>query len=311
VALQAKTLFFYLLVIEGYLLLARRRRLWGILWAGGIALIIWLTTGLLQDWQRAVAIITRDVPVLLLLITLLELRLRAEEHQEEVAEILAELIEVHQELKARTAQVEALAIAEERTRLAREIHDTLGHTLTALDVQLALAHHLPTDAEAQRAEAITRAQGLVRSGLQELRQAVQALRPNVLETRRLPDAVRQLTKTFEETHGLPVEFTVEGAPATLPPAHALSLYRAAQEALTNVGKHSKSVGVSLRLRFAPDEVILEVTNNGAMVGPVQPGNGLMGMRERIERLDGRFYATPRPEGGFCVRVSLPSAPSDD
>ncbi len=153
--------------------------------------------------------------------------------------LLAELQTANTQLQQYAARIEELAVADERNRIAREIHDTLGHALTALDVQLELLVRLPPQQADQRQHAAESARGLVKQGLADVRRAVQALRPVALEAFSLPEAITALVQEVKRTTGVEVAWQVQGAGVALPPRLALPLYRAAQESLTNVRRHAR------------------------------------------------------------------------
>lgn len=205
----------------------------------------------------------------------------------------------------REAQLEA-AKTEERARLAREIHDVLAHTLSALSVQLEGARLLleqrPGDPEGLRT--VGRAQHLAHEGLEEARRAIGTLRGEGLPG---PDALGKLAADFERNTSVRCRLEVAGEPVPLPADARLALYRTAQEALTNVRKHARARDVRLRLAYGGGGAELTVENDGeAKVAPVKSGYGLVGMRERAELLGGRLDAGPEAGGRFQVRLWLPA-----
>ncbi len=196
------------------------------------------------------------------------------------------------------------AAAEERARLAREVHDVLAHTLTALAVQLEAAamvmEERPGDPRAR--EAVVRAQRLATAGLEEIGQAVAALRGDHPPG---PESVPRLVEEFERRTGVPARFRREGEPCPLPPEAALAVYRAAQEALTNVGKHAEAEEVTVGLRYVGDGVELTVADRGRpRPALASSGYGLIGIRERAALLGGRLEARPTADG-FLVRLWVP------
>ncbi|RMF31606.1 MAG: sensor histidine kinase, partial [Chloroflexi bacterium] len=238
---------------------------------------------------------------------------RAEAAHRRSRALLAELQEAHRQLQAYAAQAEALAVAEERNRLAREMHDTLGHRLTVAAVQLEGAQRLiPTDPEraSQMVETVRRQ---VREALTDLRQTVAALRAPLEADLVLDRALARLTAGFEEATGITVHLTLPNAMPTLPTAHRLALYRAAQEALTNVQRHAQADTVWLRLARRDGEIELLIGDDGvgfpanAEVG----GFGLRGLRERAARLGGALRLESRPGGGAQLRFRLPLALSEE
>jgi len=212
--------------------------------------------------------------------------------------------------RSREAQVQA-ARGAERIRLAREIHDVLGHTLSALAVQLEGARLLleREGAAAPAVEAVTRSHRLAREGLDEARRAVGTLRGDDLPG---PDLLPGLVDGFTNDSGTEARLAVEGEPADLGPDARLALYRTAQEALTNVRRHARATRVDLRLRWRPDGAELTVENDGVApdAGPPRAGYGLAGMRERAELLGGKLELGA-DDGRFRVRLWVPAvAPTE-
>jgi len=212
------------------------------------------------------------------------------------------------ELEARRARDLAAAKTEERTRLARDIHDVLAHSLTALIVQLDGARMLLTQegASDEAVGSVVRARHLAQEGLDETRRAVGTLRGD-----RVPGAgmLPGLVEEFQLDSGLDCEYSVDGDPLELASPAQLALYRTAQEALTNVRKHAPTNRVQVHLHYATDGAELTVDDFGA-AAPSKPngtadGYGLEGMRERAELLGGSLEAGPR-DSGFRVRLWLPA-----
>jgi signal transduction histidine kinase len=203
----------------------------------------------------------------------------------------------------RREQLERAATAE-RERLAREIHDVLAHTLSALTVQLEaarlLARQRPGDPRV--GDAVDRAHRLAREGLEEARRAVGALRGESLPG---PELLGRLAAGFERDTGIRCTLRVEGATLPLKPDGRLAIYRTAQEALTNVRKHAEATEVSVQLTFTDRGAELTVANLGrARPSHAASGFGLIGLRERAELLGGRLEAGPTA-GGFRVKLWVP------
>jgi signal transduction histidine kinase len=225
---------------------------------------------------------------------------RIRQERERAEALLAEL------QQTRAAEIERAALAE-RTRIAREIHDVLAHTLSALAVQLEgtrmLIEQRPGDPAALAA--VERAHRLASEGLAEARRAIGALRGDSLPG---ADGLRQLADDFSAATGTPTTFDVDGEPIPLTPESQLALYRTAQEALTNVRKHARSAtSVRVQLCYTADgaELVVEDTAPGGAPPERSPtGYGLLGMRERAELVGGRLDAAPSP-AGFRVRLWLP------
>lgn len=219
--------------------------------------------------------------------------------------LLAELAAAHHQLQAYAVQIESLAVAEERNRLAREIHDSLGHYLTAITVQLEAAGKLVATQPERAAQTIATAQGLARESLSEVRRSVSALRASPLDTASLGQAIGKVAENLR-AGGVATTLTIEGEAYPLPIQTKTALYRAAQEGLTNARKHANASAVQVTLTYTPEQVTLTISDNGTgQRGEEVKGFGLLGLRERIALLGGLLEAGDCPEGGFRLRVAVP------
>jgi signal transduction histidine kinase len=224
--------------------------------------------------------------------------------REEAEALSARLEEANGKLRDAAAQAEELAVARERNRLAREIHDGLGHYLTTIAVQLEVAQALLGETMSPAADPVRKAGQLSQEALADVRRSVGALR---IDTPRTPlvDQLEQLALTDPQ---LMVEVAVLGTVRDLDPAVEHAFYRVAQEGLTNVRKHAGSPEVRVVLDFqSSSQVRLEVLDRGAGPGAAGAGAGfgLNGVRERIELLGGHMEAAARPENGFALSVEVP------
>jgi signal transduction histidine kinase len=241
-------------------------------------------------------------------------RERAEAARHESQTLLAELQEAHRQLQAYADRVEELAVAEERNRLAREMHDTLGHRLTVAAVQLEGAQRLIPHDPQRAAHMVGTVRDQVREALSELRRTVAALRTPLAADLPLPTALARLATGFEEATGLTVHLTLPQKMPALPDTHRLALYRAAQEALTNVQRHAQARDVWLQLARQGETVTLTVGDNGVgtAVDAERAGFGLRGMQERAVQLGGELALESRPDGGaqLFLRLPLPTEGTD-
>jgi signal transduction histidine kinase len=213
----------------------------------------------------------------------------------------------HAQLQDYALRAEEMAVVEERNRLAREMHDTIGHRLTVASVQLEAAQRLcPTDAE-RAASLVGTVREQVREALGELRATVATLRSPVEADLHLRSALRRLIEHFEAATGLTVHRVLPDELPPLPDAHRLALYRAAQEALTNIQKHAVASHVWLVLSTSDDTVTLLVSDDGqgVTVSHSNGGFGLRGLRERAAQLGGELHLEPRPGGGTQLSFRLP------
>lgn len=202
-------------------------------------------------------------------------------------------------------RIEALAVAKERARIAREFHDTLGHTLTTLDVQMELMARLSANRVEEIQEAARQSRVLVKQGLADVRRSIRALHPTALEGFSIIEAIQSLVDEFKRATQVGIQWRIEGKVAPIAPDLALPLHRSAQEALTNIRRHSGATEVKMTLIFATETICLVVEDNGRAQTPQKFGFGLSGIRDRVHELHGHFAASPRSEGGFRVVVELP------
>jgi signal transduction histidine kinase len=219
--------------------------------------------------------------------------------------LAAELGEANVKLREHALQAEELAATRERNRLAREIHDGLGQYLTVIHVQLEAAYSTLGSDPATAASAIDKARSMNQVALQEVRRSVSTLRTSPLQDRPLDEALRQLVAE-NGAAGLHVEWQVLGSRRALSPQAALTVYRAAQEGLTNCRKHS---GVSAARMMAdyrePERVRLTVSDDGAGSTDAREGFGLLGLKERAHLVGGTVAVRTTPGQGFALEVEVP------
>lgn len=217
-----------------------------------------------------------------------------------------ELAAANQRLRERAAQIEDLAITKERNRLAREIHDSVGHYLTVVNVQIGAAQAVLQQDRARALDHLTKAQTLTQEGLAEIRRSVAALRSAPVESRPLPEALKHLVEQWNAA-GRDAKFEVTGTIRVLSPQAELTLYRTAQEALTNVDKHAKATRVDLLLDYTREHsVLLKVEDYGVGTDKVRTGFGLSGIRERVQLLRGEVQIQTALGRGFGLEVKLPT-----
>ena len=210
----------------------------------------------------------------------------------------------NQQLTEYAAQVEQLATIRERNRLAREVHDSLGHYLTVINVQLEVVTKLLESNPNKALEAAKRAKELASEGLSEVRRSVAALRPSPIEDRPLPDAIQSLAATAREA-GLVVTFEQSGPLRALTPEVETVIYRATQEALTNIRKHAHASSAQVRLAYDVNSICVSIRDNGVGRRHDEDNVGLTALRERAAALSGSVSAENHPDGGFELEVILP------
>ena len=214
------------------------------------------------------------------------------------------LAEANQLLRDHASQVEELATTKERNRLAREIHDSVGHYLTVVNVQIGAARTVLDQNRSRALDHLSKAQSLTQEGLAEVRHSVAALRASPTESRPLPEALTALVDQWRAA-GLNADFRTSGNVRTLTPQTNLTLYRAGQEALTNVAKHANATTVNVRLNYSDDRIRLTVKDNGVGPSESEGGFGLLGIRERVQLLNGSVRVTTDAGKGFILEVEVP------
>jgi signal transduction histidine kinase len=204
------------------------------------------------------------------------------------------------------------AIADERTRIARELHDVLGHSVSVMTIQASAVRRVLAPEQTKERDALMAVEQTGREALAEMRRLVGILRLEEEPPGLAPQpGLGQVPKLVEQARelGLAVELRVEGEPAPLPPGIDLTAYRLVQEGLTNARKHSDASRTEVRLRYEPDGLEVEVCDDGKGASAVDGGgHGLIGMRERVSIYGGEFEAGPRAEGGYRLRARLPVQP---
>jgi signal transduction histidine kinase len=221
------------------------------------------------------------------------------------------------ELERARAEQARQAVAEERLRLARELHDVVAHSISVIAVQSGVGAHVAKTQPEEAAKALAAIEATSRAALTELRRLLGVLRQedepqgDLAPVPGLADLDGLLAEVAKA--GLAVRLQVEGRPAQLPAGVDLSAYRIVQEALTNVVKHAGPARAQVAIRYRDHEVMVEVTDDGRGAaaptgdGRARVGHGLIGMRERVAVFGGDLEVGPRPGGGFRVAARLPLA----
>ena len=205
-----------------------------------------------------------------------------------------------------------MAVTEERNRLAREIHDTLAQSFAGIVLHAeALGISLGVN-NSQSQRALLTIQKLARSGLDEARRSVQALRPKAMEDCTLSEALMQAAERFSTEAQLACDFKQLGRPLPLPAEVQNEVFRIAQEAMTNVQKHAWAKSVWITLEFKVHQVILTIQDDGIGFATVNAPNsrcgyGMTSMRERARRIGGRLKIESPATGGTAIRVEMPLA----
>lgn len=230
--------------------------------------------------------------------------------------VVRQRAEQAEEAEERAAQAERerdaaarIAVAEERARIARELHDVVAHAVSVMVLQTGAVRHKLPGALADEADALRGVEKTGRTALAEMRRLLGAMRREDEDAELGPqpglDALDGLLDEVGRS-GLPVRLHVDGERFALPPAIDLSAYRIVQEGLTNALKHARATQADVTLRYAPDELRIDVKDDGpGSAPPDDAGHGLVGIRERVKIFGGEMTAGRAAEGGFVLSACLP------
>ena len=271
----------------------------------GLAIVLGSAAIIVYNQPTHVASSFVFIPALFGISWLAGFALHSREEQAEAAEARAAQAELEREVAAR------IAVAEERARIARELHDIVAHAVSVMVLQVgAVRHKLPAEL-AEDADALRGVERTGRTALAEMRRLLAAMRREGDDVELGPqpglDALDALLADVGRA-GLPVELHLDGDAFSLPRAVDLSAYRIVQEGLTNALKHARATRVAVTLRYAPDELRIEVLDDGPGVAVTTSnghGHGLVGIRERVKIYGGEMSAGVGPAGGFLLSARLP------
>lgn len=226
--------------------------------------------------------------------------------REKLARVNKELEEAYKNLIDASTASEQLSVEKERIRMAREIHDTLAHTLTTLIVQLEVCKKLSSVDAGRLAEELEKAQELTRSGLNDVKRTIKSLRPQALEGKSFFESVLDLinnTMNNTEVHiilnnNLPQEIK-------LPTSLDITIFRVIQESITNSIRHGHSREIQINMDLIAGMIVIDIRDDGAGCARIKRGFGLSGIQERIEASGGSADFSSTPGNGFETRVSIP------
>lgn len=217
-----------------------------------------------------------------------------------------ELSQAHEQLRRYAAANEQLAVSRERNRMARDLHDTLAHSLAALTIHLEALRTVQAHDPALAQKAADEALEMARNGLRESRQAIQALRSDPVITLGLSGALRDALRALEARSGIEAQFSIAGQERDLSEAENEAFYRIAEEALANIERHADATAVTLRLGFGDDRVDLLIKDNGTGFDPRTVDRtryGITGMKERATMVGAELTVHSEADRGtevWCV-----------
>ncbi len=234
------------------------------------------------------------ISILILIVAIFAQHNRQEKEKKDM--LYRELLDTHKKLKEYTDEVQRLSAVEERNRIARDIHDNLGHSMTALIMQLQMAeHYLMTDSPKSQ-ELIADSVKAAKDNLSGIREVVETLRGTCQHTSPA-DALRELAKKFSESTGTVIDLKIKG---TMPDSQKIfnAIYHILQEAMTNAVRHGKASEISAEINYFDDVVRFIIKDNGIGTDNITEGYGMRGIRERVKELNGDVEF--KSEDGFIM-----------
>jgi signal transduction histidine kinase len=257
-------------------------------------------------WMHQIAELLMFSLGLALVLRLSSLLLSERQAQQELASTYAQLSETHQQLQQYALQVEQIAVLQERNLIAQEIHDALGHALTALNVQLMVVRQFWREEPENMDAAVEQAQTLGKLAMGEVRESVRMLRDGVPVMPPLNQAIWTLVETFQRATPSQIHFQQAKFPFASQPV-TQAVYRVVQEALINVIKHAAATEVWITLNMTPQQLALTIQDNGRGFNPdrVTPGLGLKTLSDRATALKGQFRVNSQVGAGCVITLDLP------
>ncbi|MGC9089613.1 MAG: sensor histidine kinase [Caldisericia bacterium] len=230
------------------------------------------------------------------------------ESKEKSEKLLNELTFANEKLKEYAEKVEQLTILEERNRLSREMHDSIGHHLVTVSLQIEILKKIINEKPDESKNLIDTIKNEITKSLEELRNVVKTLRKPIEFDIPIQESIKNLIETYSSLKGIKTNLEIDENLRELSDEYKITLFRVCQEALTNIEKHSKATEIWVKLKKENDEIVLKVEDNG--VGfPEKLGEtsfGLTGIKERANILNGKFSFENREEGGARIVFSVPA-----
>jgi signal transduction histidine kinase len=266
-----------------------------------VATLRWLT----GSWDAVIA----NLPVFLagqvFVLVFTQMALTEVKSRKEIQQLADELGDANIQLRKYAAQVEMLAVEKERNRLAREIHDGVGHHLTAANMQVKAARAVLTTDIQRTDKLLENAEHLTQRALLDIRQSVSTLRENQVDGKNLVAQIERVIANAENG-GLAVSFNVNGEPRAILPEAYLTIFRAVQESASNTLKHAHAKHMVVVLDYEnPNHFRLLIRDDGIGSDAYDGGYGLLGMRERVNLLNGSLRITTAKGHGFEIEIVIP------
>jgi signal transduction histidine kinase len=258
-----------------------------------------------RDWSQVWSGMPIFIAGQIFIIVFTQMAVNEEKARSEVEKLVAELETANQNLREYAVKIEELAISKERNRMAREIHDGLGHYLTTIFMHIQAARAVMKGNPQKAMESLGTAQNLTQEALVDVRRSVAALRDAPVDIRSLQVEILKILKGCEGV-GIATDFKVLGMTRPLSPQTVLTIYRAAQEGVNNACKHSGASSLEIILDYGDkNNIRMVIQDNGRGVDRIDGGFGILGMRERVHLQDGELNINTSPGHGFQLDLCIP------
>lgn len=217
-----------------------------------------------------------------------------------------ELIKANEELVAYADSIKELSVLKERNRISREIHDSVGHSLSTIIIQLGAIEKIAKEDGETASQLAANLREFAKNGLEEIRKALRELKPKEIKEYETILALENLIKDFSKLTGIDVKLTFTKSKWNLDEKSSLVLYKAVQEFLSNSARHGKATKINIYIYFSEDELIVTMKDNGIGTDEIKPGLGLTSPTERIKEIGGSLSYESKKNNGFFMRIVLKS-----
>ena len=231
-------------------------------------------------------------------------KLKVEDLYNELRKSENQLIKANEELKAYADSIKELSILKERNRISREIHDSVGHSLSTIIIQLGAIEKIAREDGHLASQMASNLRDFTKNGLEEIRKALKELKPKEFKEYETILSIESLVKDFGKLTGIDVRLTFTKSKWNLDERSSLVLYRAIQEFLSNSAKHGKASKINIFIHYKDDELIVTMQDNGIGTDAIKPGMGLTRLSERIKEIGGNLTYESKSGSGFFMRIVL-------
>jgi signal transduction histidine kinase len=260
----------------------------------------------ISNWDELVASMPIFLAGQMFIVAFTQMAANEEKARKQVERLVDEVAAANERLREYALQVEELTITKERNRMAREIHDGVGHHLTTVNIQIKAAEAVMEKDPQKALEALKIAQNQAQQALVDVRQSVATLRRSPEEYLPLRQRIEKIVSD-SQSDGLNIHFACEGHPRSLSPQVELTLYRAVQEGINNTHKHAQASELDIKLWYTDNQtILLEMKDNGIGISNIKEGFGLLGLKERANLLHGELDIRSGKQKGFSIRLEIPA-----